>query len=141
MEADEEEEDEDAQDEEVVVRHLTFWRDGFSIEDGELRRYDDPLSKAVLDAINNGCGSSLSCYASLGCRCAETLLLLLCPSVLAGLRRRASSTSGSARRSRSACRSGSARTTCLRRRPLVGHLREQVRRRAVWPGSGRASLG
>jgi UBX domain-containing protein 1 len=56
MEAEDEQEADEDEDEEVVVRHLTFWRDGFSIEDGELRRYDDPTSKAVLDAINNGCG-------------------------------------------------------------------------------------
>lgn len=57
MDEDEEEDEEEEDEEEVVVRHLTFWRDGFSIEDGELRRYDEPTSRAVLDAINNGCVS------------------------------------------------------------------------------------
>lgn len=41
-------------DEQPVVRHLTFWRDGFSIEDGPLMRYDDPENQATLDAINAG---------------------------------------------------------------------------------------
>ena len=29
-------------DEETAIRNITFWRDGSSIENGELRRYDDP---------------------------------------------------------------------------------------------------
>ncbi|KAJ7769357.1 hypothetical protein B0H16DRAFT_1452559 [Mycena metata] len=33
---------------------LTFWRDGFSIEDGPLMRYDDPADAEVLRAINEG---------------------------------------------------------------------------------------
>ncbi|KAJ7769388.1 SEP-domain-containing protein, partial [Mycena metata] len=37
-----------------VTRSLTFWRDGFSIEDGPLMRYDDPADAAVLRAINDG---------------------------------------------------------------------------------------
>ncbi|KAJ7769377.1 hypothetical protein B0H16DRAFT_1715842 [Mycena metata] len=37
-----------------VHRSLTFWRDGFSIEDGPLMRYDDPADAAVLRAINDG---------------------------------------------------------------------------------------
>ncbi|KAJ7769368.1 SEP-domain-containing protein [Mycena metata] len=37
-----------------VTRSLTFWRDGFSIEDGLLMRYDDPADAAVLRAINDG---------------------------------------------------------------------------------------
>ncbi|KAL7409139.1 SEP domain-containing protein [Mrakia frigida] len=40
--------------EEVAVRNLTFWRDGFSIEDGELRRYDQPGNRELLEAINQG---------------------------------------------------------------------------------------
>ncbi len=41
-------------DEETAIRHLTFWRDGFSVEDGELMRYDDPANEQVLAEINSG---------------------------------------------------------------------------------------
>ncbi|KAK9451312.1 SEP domain-containing protein [Limtongia smithiae] len=37
-----------------VTRTLTFWRDGFSIENGALMRYDDPANQEVLRAINSG---------------------------------------------------------------------------------------
>ena len=40
--------------EETAIRHLTFWRDGFSVEDGELRRYDDPAQAQILSEINAG---------------------------------------------------------------------------------------
>jgi hypothetical protein len=40
--------------EERAIRHLTFWRDGFSIEDGPLLRYDDPENDATLKAIDQG---------------------------------------------------------------------------------------
>ncbi|WAQ82657.1 hypothetical protein PtA15_3A20 [Puccinia triticina] len=47
--------DEDENDEEEEVeKHLTFWKDGFSIEDGPLMSYDDPKNKEILDAINRG---------------------------------------------------------------------------------------
>lgn len=50
-----EDDDEDGADRgEVVTRHLTFWEDGFSIEDGDLMTYDDPQNAAILDAINSG---------------------------------------------------------------------------------------
>ncbi|KAJ3057092.1 hypothetical protein HK097_000556 [Rhizophlyctis rosea] len=39
---------------EPVERHLTFWRNGFSIEDGPLRPYDAPESQEFLRAINSG---------------------------------------------------------------------------------------
>ncbi|ODQ66939.1 SEP-domain-containing protein, partial [Nadsonia fulvescens var. elongata DSM 6958] len=39
---------------ETVVRHLTFWRDGFTIEDGPLFRYDDPANQQHLKAIDSG---------------------------------------------------------------------------------------
>lgn len=39
---------------EVAIRNLTFWEDGFSIEDGELMRYDDPAHAQTLAAINAG---------------------------------------------------------------------------------------
>jgi UBX domain-containing protein 1 len=37
-----------------VTRILTFWRDGFSIEDGPLMRYDDPANQEILKAIQSG---------------------------------------------------------------------------------------
>lgn len=40
----------DTEDEPVAVRHLNFWQDGFSIEDGPLQPYDDPRSKVLLAA-------------------------------------------------------------------------------------------
>ncbi|KAG0139187.1 hypothetical protein CROQUDRAFT_55075 [Cronartium quercuum f. sp. fusiforme G11] len=49
--------DEDIEDEsnpEEVEKHLTFWKDGFSIEDGPLLDYEDPKNKQILDAINSG---------------------------------------------------------------------------------------
>jgi UBX domain-containing protein 1 len=48
------EEDEGEDDDEAQVRHLTFWKDGFSVEDGPLLRYDDPANKEVLAAIKAG---------------------------------------------------------------------------------------
>lgn len=45
---------EDEEDEEPQTRALTFWRDGFSIEDGPLFRYDDPKNKDLLEAIKSG---------------------------------------------------------------------------------------
>ncbi|KAJ3297230.1 hypothetical protein HDU79_004354 [Rhizoclosmatium sp. JEL0117] len=39
---------------ELVTRHLTFWADGFTVEDGPLMRYDDPANQEVLQAINSG---------------------------------------------------------------------------------------
>lgn len=40
--------------EDTAIRHLTFWRDGFSVEDGDLRRYDDPAQAHILSEINAG---------------------------------------------------------------------------------------
>ncbi|KAJ7078453.1 hypothetical protein B0H15DRAFT_788910 [Mycena belliarum] len=37
-----------------ATRRLTFWRDGFTVEDGPLMRYDDPAHAAVLEAIHSG---------------------------------------------------------------------------------------
>ena len=49
---------------EEVVRHLHLWRDGFSIEDGSLMRYDNPENQRVLEQIHAGFLSSLhrSCW-------------------------------------------------------------------------------
>ncbi|KAJ1597365.1 hypothetical protein NDA14_005790 [Ustilago hordei] len=44
----------DNEDGEVAIRNLTFWEDGFSIEDGELMRFDDPAHAQTLAAINAG---------------------------------------------------------------------------------------
>lgn len=35
-------------------RELHLWRDGFSIDDGPLYRFDDPANAATLDMINRG---------------------------------------------------------------------------------------
>jgi UBX domain-containing protein 1 len=40
--------------EETAIRHLIFWRDGFQVEDGELRRYDDTEQARILAEINAG---------------------------------------------------------------------------------------
>lgn len=45
--------DDDGDFDPVAIRHLNFWQDGFSIEDGPLQRYDDPQSRALLQAIEN----------------------------------------------------------------------------------------
>ncbi|KAF8882240.1 hypothetical protein BD779DRAFT_1612471 [Infundibulicybe gibba] len=37
-----------------AIRHLSFWRDGFTVEDGELMRYDDPNNSQILAEINAG---------------------------------------------------------------------------------------
>jgi hypothetical protein len=50
---DEDDEDEDAEDE-VAVRTLHLWSNGFSIEDGPLMSYDDPKNKEILEALNSG---------------------------------------------------------------------------------------
>ncbi|KAI8881778.1 SEP-domain-containing protein [Backusella circina FSU 941] len=50
--AEEEEDDED--EPEPVTRHLTFWRTGFSVDDGPLYEYNDPANQAMLNAINSG---------------------------------------------------------------------------------------
>ena len=39
---------------EPAQRHLTFWQDGFSVEDGPLLRYDDPANQETLTLINEG---------------------------------------------------------------------------------------
>ncbi|CUA67318.1 UBX domain-containing protein 1 [Aspergillus nidulans FGSC A4] [Rhizoctonia solani] len=44
----------DEAEEEVAIREITFWRDGFSIADGPLLKYDDPANQAILTAINSG---------------------------------------------------------------------------------------
>ncbi|KAL1408785.1 protein phosphatase regulator [Vanrija albida] len=49
-----EDDDEDEEDGEVARRRVTFWRDGFSIEDGELYRYDEPGNRELLEAIHAG---------------------------------------------------------------------------------------
>ncbi|KAL0948009.1 hypothetical protein HGRIS_010631 [Hohenbuehelia grisea] len=38
----------------TAIRYITFWNDGFTIGDGELMRYDDPMSKQILEEINAG---------------------------------------------------------------------------------------
>ena len=38
---------------EVVNHTITFWRNGFSVDDGPLRRLDDPENAAFLEVILN----------------------------------------------------------------------------------------
>ena len=45
---------EDEDEGETQTRRLTFWRDGFSIEDGPLMRYDAPGNREILQAIQSG---------------------------------------------------------------------------------------
>jgi UBX domain-containing protein 1 len=40
--------------EQTAIRHLTFWKEGFSVDDGELMRYDDPANEQILEEINSG---------------------------------------------------------------------------------------
>ena len=42
------------EEEQAVIRYLTFWRNGFTIGDGELLRYDDPANAEILKVINSG---------------------------------------------------------------------------------------
>ncbi|KAF8063475.1 hypothetical protein FPV67DRAFT_246408 [Lyophyllum atratum] len=42
------------EDEVPVIRHLTFWQEGFTVEDGELMRYDEPGNSELLAQINAG---------------------------------------------------------------------------------------
>ena len=51
-------EEEEGTGAEVVSRVLTFWADGFTIDDGELMKYEE--HKEVLEALNSGCVSSLA---------------------------------------------------------------------------------
>lgn len=37
-----------------VTREITFWRQGFTVGDGPLHRYDDPSNEAVLQELNRG---------------------------------------------------------------------------------------
>ncbi len=46
--------EETSEDAENVARHLIFWRNGFSIDDGPLFEYNDPKNQKYLEAINSG---------------------------------------------------------------------------------------
>ncbi|OLL26347.1 UBX domain-containing protein 1 [Neolecta irregularis DAH-3] len=37
-----------------VTRILNFWKDGISVDDGPLLRYDDPANESILNDINSG---------------------------------------------------------------------------------------
>lgn len=41
-------------DEDTAVRNITFWRTGFTIQDGPLRSYNDPESAQLLELIQQG---------------------------------------------------------------------------------------
>ncbi|GAN10794.1 SEP-domain-containing protein [Mucor ambiguus] len=47
-------ENDDEDDLEPVTRHLTFWRNGFSVDDGPLYLFSDPANQEMLTAINSG---------------------------------------------------------------------------------------
>ncbi|KAK8843485.1 hypothetical protein IAR55_007144 [Kwoniella newhampshirensis] len=51
---DDEEDEDDENEDSVQTRRLTFWRNGFSIEDGPLMAYDDPENQRLLAAIEGG---------------------------------------------------------------------------------------
>lgn len=51
---DSDEEDDGEDNEEPVIRNLTFWQDGFSIDDGDLMGYEDPKNQEILRAIDGG---------------------------------------------------------------------------------------
>lgn len=38
----------------AVLRTMTFWKNGFSVGDGELMRYDNPANNKLLEQINAG---------------------------------------------------------------------------------------
>jgi SEP domain len=40
--------------EHVETRYITFWRNGFTIADGELRDYEEPENRAILARIMQG---------------------------------------------------------------------------------------
>ncbi|CEP16094.1 hypothetical protein [Parasitella parasitica] len=42
------------EDLEPITRHLTFWRNGFSVDDGPLYSFTDPANQEMLTAINSG---------------------------------------------------------------------------------------
>ncbi|KAI8365498.1 hypothetical protein EDC96DRAFT_443571 [Choanephora cucurbitarum] len=47
--------DDDEEEElESVTRNLTFWRNGFSVDDGPLYAYADPANQEMLNSINDG---------------------------------------------------------------------------------------
>ncbi|KAG9044809.1 hypothetical protein FS837_007520 [Tulasnella sp. UAMH 9824] len=39
---------------ETAIREITFWRTGFTIQDGPLMQYDDPNNAEILRSINSG---------------------------------------------------------------------------------------
>ncbi|CAO0798978.1 unnamed protein product [Mucor circinelloides] len=47
-------ENDEEEDLEPVTRHLTFWRNGFSVDDGPLYLFSDPANQEMLNAINSG---------------------------------------------------------------------------------------
>ena len=49
------------EEEEVVQRFITFWRNGFSIEGGEFYSYADPENERLLAEINTGYDTCFSC--------------------------------------------------------------------------------
>jgi UBX domain-containing protein 1 len=48
------EEEEEEEELEPAIRHLTFWRNGFSVDDGPLYEYSNPVNQHLLTAIHSG---------------------------------------------------------------------------------------
>lgn len=57
-------EDDEEPDKTPVVRTLTFYRQGFTVDDGPLRSYTDPNEADFLDDINKGYTLVLLVHAS-----------------------------------------------------------------------------
>ncbi|KAF7308923.1 SEP-domain-containing protein [Mycena kentingensis (nom. inval.)] len=51
-----------------AVRHLTFWRQGYTIEDGPLMRYDDPQNAQLLSDIQQGLAPPQALNVAIGQR-------------------------------------------------------------------------
>jgi UBX domain-containing protein 1 len=46
--------EEEEEELEPAIRHLTFWRNGFSVDDGPLYEYSNPVNQHLLTAIHSG---------------------------------------------------------------------------------------
>lgn len=47
-------EEEDEVEDEITIRHMHFFSDGFSIDDGDLLPYDVPANQDLLEALRTG---------------------------------------------------------------------------------------
>jgi len=67
-------------EQETAIRHLTFWRNGFSVEDGELMLYDNPAHAQILNEINSG--QVIIGVNSSGCCLSTSLCSVAPPNIL-----------------------------------------------------------